>query len=161
MICSFTECGRRHYAKRLCNGHYKQQCSGGQLRPLRHKSPNGILHTLESLLTRTAQHDDCLFWMDAQNGYGYGTTWHSGEQWASHRLSYFLSCGEHPGSSIVHHKCANRLCIRPDHLQLVSHVDNVAEMFARKDYEARIRALEAKVKELQARLTLNEEVQVT
>lgn len=34
----------------------------------------------------------------------------------------------------VHHKCANRACVNPDHLQLVTLESNVAEMHERTKY---------------------------
>lgn len=46
------------------------------------------------------------------------------------------------GSQAAHHVCANTMCVNPDHLQPVTHRDNVAEMLARQAYVSRIRELE-------------------
>ena len=51
----------------------------------------------------------------------------------------------------VHHKCANRACCNPEHLELATNRENVAEMFARKAYEARIAELEEEVAALKAK----------
>lgn len=48
-----------------------------------------------------------------------------------------------PGSPVVHHACANRACVNPDHLQLVTNRENVAEMLERTYYLRRIDTLEA------------------
>ena len=51
-----------------------------------------------------------------------------------HRLVATVMYGDITGQS-VHHKCANKACINPDHLQLVTRAENSAEMLARRDYE--------------------------
>jgi hypothetical protein len=44
--------------------------------------------------------------------------------------------------------CANSACVNPDHLQPVTHRENVAEMMARQSLLARIRELEARLAEV-------------
>lgn len=51
------------------------------------------------------------------------------------------------GVQAAHHKCATPACVNPDHLQPVTHRDNVAEMLARQTYLARIAELEAALTE--------------
>lgn len=51
-----------------------------------------------------------------------------------HRLVATVMYGDITGQS-VHHKCANKACINPSHLQLVTRAENSAEMLARRDYE--------------------------
>jgi hypothetical protein len=45
----------------------------------------------------------------------------------------------------VHHKCGNRQCIQPSHLQVVTPAENTAEMLERRRYQARIAELEAQL----------------
>lgn len=47
------------------------------------------------------------------------------------------------GTQQSHHVCANTMCVNPEHLQAATHVENIAEMKARRSYEARIAELEA------------------
>ena len=68
-----------------------------------------------------------------------------------HHYSYWLSTGKLPVETI-HHKCANRSCFNPEHLQEATARENTAEMFARKSYEERIKVLEERVKELENQL---------
>lgn len=56
--------------------------------------------------------------------------------------------GKSLGSQAAHHMCANSACVNPEHLQPVTHYDNVAEMLARHSYIKRIRDLESALKEL-------------
>ena len=60
-----------------------------------------------------------------------------------HRLVMEVKLGRSIGDEPVHHICANRSCVNPDHLQLVTVAENNAEMLARRVYEARIAELEA------------------
>ena len=48
----------------------------------------------------------------------------------------------------VHHKCANRRCVRPDHLEIASRSENNLEMHSRKSLDARIAALETALREI-------------
>lgn len=48
----------------------------------------------------------------------------------------------------VHHKCANTLCVNPDHLQVITPEENTAEMFERHSYMKRIAELESELQRL-------------
>ncbi len=148
-ICSFEGCGRRWFSRDLCRTHYDQALKGVELRPLRGKAQTGS-NVETRLLTKLNKTDTCWNWTGGTiNGYGSLTI--LGKTNTAHRWAYETWVGEIPVGSLVHHKCANRLCSNPDHLQLTTHHDNMAEMFARKGYEARIAELEAEVAALKAK----------
>lgn len=60
-----------------------------------------------------------------------------------HRLMLEAKLGHPIGGMHSHHVCATRRCVNPDHLEPVTAAENVAEMMARKTFEARIKSLEA------------------
>lgn len=60
----------------------------------------------------------------------------------AHRIALEAKHGKPLGVLAAHHSCANSLCVNPDHLQPVTHRENVAEMLARTSLEARIAELE-------------------
>lgn len=94
--------------------------------------------------------DTCWNWTgDKQNGYGRIKL--NNKKQLSHRVAYETWVGPIPSGTSVHHKCANPSCCNPEHLQLATQRDNMAEMFARKSYESRIAELEARVAELEAK----------
>jgi HNH endonuclease len=49
----------------------------------------------------------------------------------AHRFSWILHFGEIPDDLIVCHTCDVRLCVRPDHLFLGTHIDNVRDRDAK------------------------------
>lgn len=85
---------------------------------------------------------ECWTWRRL-DGSGYAYVTFGERQHALHRLVLEVKHGGTLGSQHAHHMCANRGCVNPDHLQPVTHRDNVAEMMARQSYLARIRELEA------------------
>lgn len=54
----------------------------------------------------------------------------------------------------MHHKCANRACINPKHLQAVTAESNTAEMLERNFLQARIRELEMENKSLKVMVSV-------
>jgi len=55
---------------------------------------------------------------------GYGAFKAMGEQRA-HRVSYRLFKGEIPEGTEIDHLCKIKLCVNPEHLEAVSHAENV------------------------------------
>jgi len=72
-----------------------------------------------------------------------------GRKWGVqiHRAVVEASYGRPLGSQHAHHKCANRRCVNPDHLQPVTHRENAAEMLARQSLLSRIAELEEALRE--------------
>jgi hypothetical protein len=67
----------------------------------------------------------CWQWTGATNGY-YGKLswrWHL---WSAHRLAWTLLRGAIPAGLTVDHVCRNKLCINPEHMELVTLRENMA-----------------------------------
>ena len=88
--------------------------------------------------------DGCWEWSGRRNG-GYPCATIAGKRVSVHRLVLEMAMGKPLGVMESHHKCANSVCVNPDHLQMVTQYDNIAEMRARNSLEARVRELEAAV----------------
>ena len=71
--------------------------------------------------------NDCWEWLGDTYGSGYGR-WRSE---GAHRTAYKMSAGPIPDGMLVLHSCDNRLCVRPDHLSLGTHSDNMTQALKR------------------------------
>lgn len=157
MECAMKD-GRPATHGEYCGAHYARVMRGQSLdTPLRSgpmrltwDSPEDALSTL---MNHTTEEGECLFWKGSATSSNYGHCTISGQQIVVHRVVYALT-NQKDVSSIaqVHHKCANRKCINPDHLQEVTDRENMAEMLARNYYTKRIAQLEAEVAELKEAL---------
>lgn len=85
-------------------------------------------HTLQSLLEKTKAMGECQVWTGAAKIHnGYGVAVYRGKQTTVHRIMYMLG---HNLTMLekdieVDHTCNNRACININHLQLVTHAENM------------------------------------
>lgn len=113
-----------------------------QRRPLRYAYEEGDRDLFFAALVAQADTSgDCWVW-PRLNRSGYPAARFAGKDVALHRLVLEMKHGASLGSQHAHHTCANAACVNPEHLQPVTHRDNVAEMLARQSYLARIAELE-------------------
>ena len=73
--------------------------------------------------------DSCWLWIGNINYAGYGTFHRTGRQQdgrhLAHRVCYEMLVGEIPKGMELDHLCRVRNCVRPDHLEAVTHNVNV------------------------------------
>ena len=69
--------------------------------------------------------DGCWKWLGRRHSAGYGVISVDGQECLAHRISYELAIGTIPFGLEIDHLCRNRMCVRPDHLEAVSHRENV------------------------------------
>lgn len=67
----------------------------------------------------------CYVWLRGGTADGYGIRTRDGKLQTAHRLAYIDAYGPIPDDWVVHHKCENPPCVRPDHLQAMSNADNI------------------------------------
>jgi hypothetical protein len=142
--CSFEGCNRAHDCHGLCKTHNKQIADGKKLTAIKYipKDPD------ERFELKLDKSGPCWEWTGERVN-GYGRFYVNSRHVYAHRYAYELWVGEIQKPAVVHHKCGVRACCNPDHLQMTTHYNNLAEMFARKHYEARIAELEARIAELE------------
>lgn len=67
----------------------------------------------------------CWLWTGPRNG-EYAAVVVGGREWLGHRLMYVWFVGGHAPGRELDHICSTTLCIRPNHLQPVTHRVNSA-----------------------------------
>lgn len=66
----------------------------------------------------------CWFWTAAIGDDGYGRFWAEGQMRRAHRVSYIAMVGSVPEGLVLDHLCRQRSCVRPDHLEPVTPLEN-------------------------------------
>lgn len=76
----------------------------------------------------------CWEWNGTSNPSGYAaipvkTIWYTG-----HRVSYFLHHGPIPDGMVVRHRCDNKICTNPEHLEIGTMSDNIKDYHQRRNF---------------------------
>jgi len=74
---------------------------------------------------------NCWIWTRKPSSRGYGSFHLFGRARCAHRFAWSSINGPVPQGLFVLHHCDNRMCVRPDHLWLGTHADNMADMRAK------------------------------
>lgn len=69
--------------------------------------------------------ETCWIWTGATHPFGHGHIKVDGEVKNAHRVSYEIAYGPIPDGLHIDHLCRNPGCVRPDHLEPVTPIENV------------------------------------
>jgi len=150
-VCSIEGCNKQFLARGWCNMHYfRWKAHGDPTHLVQRKSFETTAN--EYLLANSDKPagSECWVWKRRVTKHGYG---HINPKWGHHqvhRLAYATWVGSIKKHSQIHHKCSNKACINPDHLQEVTKTDNAAEMLERQAYLKEIRELKKRIRDLEA-----------
>jgi len=80
-------------------------------------------------LAKVHKTETCWNWTGRLDAGGYGRFSIKGIWNKAHRVSYERFNGTIPDGLLVRHRCNNRRCVNPAHLEVGTHKDNVDDMF--------------------------------
>jgi hypothetical protein len=98
-----------------------------------HFAPKTLADALQRLATEVVEDPEtgCLVWQGSKTAQGYGDLRFDHKHKLAHRLAYENAKGPIPEGLYIDHLCRRRDCINPDHLEPVTHAENLKR--ARKD----------------------------
>ena len=82
---------------------------------------------------------NCWEWQRGKEN-GYGAIWmsHVRRSTTTHRISYLIHYGAIPNGFVIGHKCDNRGCCNPFHLELITQAQNARDGWSRNRMECKI-----------------------
>ncbi|MGW6658898.1 HNH endonuclease signature motif containing protein [Rhodococcus sp. NPDC055024] len=92
------------------------------------KNPVKVTDPMTHILARVRKDDNgCWNWLNVPTSEGYGEVNLTilGRKRLVHTVTYELSIGPVPDGLELDHLCRNRLCCNPDHLEPVTHTENI------------------------------------
>lgn len=128
--CSVAGCDGKHYGRGFCRKHYMQERT--------HGDPSVNARTQRTPIAnrfwpKVSKSDGCWEWTGCCDSKGYGQIGTGGKHGIdyAHRVSYEMHNGPIPEGLHVLHRCDNPPCVRPDHLFIGTHTDNMQDMWAK------------------------------
>lgn len=119
-ICEIPGCGRKHHTGGYCNLHYKRWQAHGD--PTKVIQPPAIQ---DRFWVSVDTQGPCWEWTATRNHHGYGHAWLDGRLQMAHRIAYELLVDRIDSGLELDHLCRNPPCVNPDHLQPVTHAENM------------------------------------
>ena len=89
--------------------------------------PTGIIVVRKRFFSKVRKTRGCWLWTGSQTKRGYGQLKALRRRWQAHRLSWFIHRGMIPEGLQVLHRCDNPACVKPAHLFLGTHLDNIKD----------------------------------
>jgi hypothetical protein len=84
--------------------------------------------------------EECWEWTESTYHNGYGRFSDNGRWYLAHRVSYGLNVAPIPRGMVVMHRCNNKKCVNPFHLDVGTHSENTRDALRdglRTEYDRR------------------------
>lgn len=121
--CSIPGCGSRMKCRQMCDAHYKRWRRTGDPAP---SQPIQIRGDVEGRFwSKVDKSGDCWIWRGSRASLGYGQFPIGKRMTLAHRIAYTFIRGSIPDGLVLDHLCQNTSCVNPDHLDPVTHRENI------------------------------------
>lgn len=143
--CSVEGCSKSSRARGLCAMHYHRVYRAEKAGIITHSPvarrprPSRRFSSAwerywPNVNQNTDETSDCWIWIGPHTPKGYGR-FHSPAGSTAHRYAWFIENGPIPEGLELDHLCGVRCCVRPDHLEAVTHAENVRRAWASRRSE--------------------------
>lgn len=128
--CTISDCRTPARCRGWCDTHYT--------RFRRHGDPTvGPRPTAERFRAKWVIDGECWHWIGLLDAEGYGKLYLSARDGGpttlmAHRYAYVTARGEVPEGLELDHLCNHRWCVNPDHLEAVTHAENIRRAIERR-----------------------------
>lgn len=96
------------------------------------RQPRGIEEKVEWLMTNhEVLPNGCHLWIGGLRKDGYGRVKWKNSSTVAHRVVYETMNGLISSGTVIDHKCSNRYCVNPDHLEPVTYSENTQRAWNR------------------------------
>lgn len=133
--CEVPSCENKHLAKGLCRAHYLRLYKKGNLELT-------VFHGMSAydrMMKKVKRTESgCLIFQGCILYHGYGQI-RDGKMKMAHRVAFEHHHGPVPDGFELDHLCRNRACVNHEHLEVVTHTENVQRGIAGHDYNNRVR----------------------
>lgn len=133
-LCDVAGCERPYFARGKCQRHYHRLRKYGDC--LAGGTPIDKPLALRIAERSVLRENGCVEWVGSTDGHGYGQINYRRRVLKAYRVSFELARGPVPAGLELDHLCRNPLCINPDHLEPVTHAENMRRMRATKEEAA-------------------------
>jgi hypothetical protein len=121
-FCSVNDCGNKHLARGFCQAHYLRWYKHGRL----HLVVRRDIGAVERILLKIKHVNGCWVYAGKLTAKGYAHVQSDTRKMKyAHRIMYEAKHGPVLKGMELDHLCRNRACCNPDHVEAVTHRENM------------------------------------